>query len=418
MSFGRPATGTTSVSAAYSANPAAGDRQNERIVDNVGDYYAFCPYASRVPYEIVADAADAQSSFRSAPPGENRRAPGQRYSGARCGVCCKYASSYHMVLHTAPNTLQTKGELSDYWRTIAGDYHWHIEILPIVETRSKSYSIKEVYFNGTPSRTGRRATAGFDPGKMMAPNLRGRWAPSARRDFLPASVSDFVRCPAFSRLHGAASSARLAGSFWVVDETPQTSDAIVMLGDDNLRVTVPTRAAELFKAGMAPRVVASGRYLRPYASIAELEAARPNGSWRSRRMPSFASSTMRENTREEAAAIAQLHFRRGVEADSAGDIELPHTAGALHLPANFSAGHDPAGGLRAGLRIQSRQLVAQRTGLKIFGHEAVGMIVAMWEMRHSEVQTSSALGYPAGRTVAASYHGGHTPRLQLIDAVL
>ena len=29
------------------------------------------------------------------------------------------------------------------------DYHWHIEILPIVETRSKSYSIKEVYFNAS-----------------------------------------------------------------------------------------------------------------------------------------------------------------------------------------------------------------------------------------------------------------------------
>ena len=27
------------------------------------------------------------------------------------------------------------------------DYHWQIEILPIVESRSKSYSIKEVYFN-------------------------------------------------------------------------------------------------------------------------------------------------------------------------------------------------------------------------------------------------------------------------------
>jgi galactose-1-phosphate uridylyltransferase len=57
------------------------------------------------------------------------------------------AQAYHLVVHTAPNTQQTKGELSEYWRTIADDYHWHIEILPIVETRSKSYSIKEVYFN-------------------------------------------------------------------------------------------------------------------------------------------------------------------------------------------------------------------------------------------------------------------------------
>jgi galactose-1-phosphate uridylyltransferase len=27
------------------------------------------------------------------------------------------------------------------------DFHWHIEILPIVAQQRKSYSIKEVYFN-------------------------------------------------------------------------------------------------------------------------------------------------------------------------------------------------------------------------------------------------------------------------------
>jgi UDPglucose--hexose-1-phosphate uridylyltransferase len=52
-----------------------------------------------------------------------------------------------MVLHTAPNTIHPKGELASYWGTLAEDFHWHIEILPIVEQRSKSYSIKEVYFN-------------------------------------------------------------------------------------------------------------------------------------------------------------------------------------------------------------------------------------------------------------------------------
>jgi UDPglucose--hexose-1-phosphate uridylyltransferase len=58
------------------------------------------------------------------------------------------APAYHLVLHSSPNTIHPKGETSSaYWKTIADDYHWHIEILPIVETRSKSYSIKEVYFN-------------------------------------------------------------------------------------------------------------------------------------------------------------------------------------------------------------------------------------------------------------------------------
>ncbi len=64
---------------------------------------------------------------------------------------------------------------------------------------------------------------------------------------------------------------RLAGSFWIVDEEPQNSDAIVILGDDNLNADRAARAAELFKSGLAPRVIASGRFLRPYASIAELE---------------------------------------------------------------------------------------------------------------------------------------------------
>jgi UDPglucose--hexose-1-phosphate uridylyltransferase len=70
-----------------------------------------------------------------------------------------------MVVHTAPNTLQTKGELSEYWRTIAGDYHWHFEILPIVEQRSKSYSIKEVYFNGTLPEEAAERLRQLDPGK-------------------------------------------------------------------------------------------------------------------------------------------------------------------------------------------------------------------------------------------------------------
>jgi len=62
---------------------------------------------------------------------------------------------------------------------------------------------------------------------------------------------------------------RLAGQIWIVDETPQRSDAIVVLGGDNYEADRAARAAELFKAGMAPTVVASGEFLRTYASTAE-----------------------------------------------------------------------------------------------------------------------------------------------------
>ncbi len=71
-----------------------------------------------------------------------------------------------------------------------------------------------------------------------------------------------------------------------------------------------TRAAELFKAGWAPRVIASGRYLRPYASIAELE----EHDLAERGVPAAAIVRFAhhaENTREEAIAISQLISSRG-----------------------------------------------------------------------------------------------------------
>src|SRR5271154_390398 len=103
---------------------------------------------------------------------------------------------------------------------------------------------------------------------------------------------------------------RLAGGFWVVDEAPQTSDAIVMLGDDNYDADRAARAAQIFKAGWAPRVIVSGRYLRPYASIAELE----EHDLLDRGVPQAAIVRFAhhaEDTREETTAIGQLIAAHG-----------------------------------------------------------------------------------------------------------
>ena len=132
--------------------------QQKRVVDTVGDYYAFCPYASRVPFETWLMPKTHNHQFEAAVTW--RKAPKHgEFVGATLRRLLKVSPSYHLVVHTAPNTLQTKGELSEYWSTIADDYHWHFEILPIMEQRSKSYSIKEVYFNGTLSGTSRRTIA-------------------------------------------------------------------------------------------------------------------------------------------------------------------------------------------------------------------------------------------------------------------
>jgi len=122
------------------------ERNGKRIVDVQGDYYALCPYASRVPYEVWLVHRRHNHLFEQPRPGSNRRQLAALL-GRVLRRLEKLAPDYHLVVHTAPNTRSKKGELAGYWKTLADDFHWHIEILPIVEKTSKSYSIKEVYFN-------------------------------------------------------------------------------------------------------------------------------------------------------------------------------------------------------------------------------------------------------------------------------
>lgn len=139
-------------------------RQAVRVVDSIGDYYAVCPYASRVPYETWLIPRTHNHQFEMPSSADNHRHLATLL-GRTLRRLLQIAPNFHMVVHTAPNTLQTKGELSDYWRTIAGDYHWHIEILPILQTPSKSYSIKEVYFNGILPEQAAKRLRELDPGK-------------------------------------------------------------------------------------------------------------------------------------------------------------------------------------------------------------------------------------------------------------
>ncbi len=95
----------------------------------------------------------------------------------------------------------------------------------------------------------------------------------------------------------------------IVEDELQPADAIVVLGDDNYPADRAARAAGLFQARWAPVVVASGRYLRPYASIADLMAR----DLAERRVPADAIVPLRHrasSTREEATAVAELARER------------------------------------------------------------------------------------------------------------
>jgi len=63
---------------------------------------------------------------------------------------------------------------------------------------------------------------------------------------------------------------RFAAEEWVVEDSLDKADALIVLGDDNFYADRATRGAQLFREGKSPVVVASGRRLRPNAGVAEL----------------------------------------------------------------------------------------------------------------------------------------------------
>ena len=167
---------------------------------------------------------------------------------------------------------------------------------------------------------------------------------------------------------------RLAGGWWVVSDPLQHADAIVVLGDDNFAGDRAAHAAELFQAGWAPQVVASGRMLRPYAGVADLIAR----DLQAKGVPAAAVVTFAhhaDSTRSEAEAlrdlVAQRHWHRILLVTS-----NYHTRRARYIfrkvfPSDVSisvssapdSGYDPDSWWR------------NRSGLKIFLYRKCGLLL-------------------------------------------
>jgi UDPglucose--hexose-1-phosphate uridylyltransferase len=140
------------------------ERQGTRIVELRGDYTALCPYAPRVPYETWIMPRGHEASF-------------ERLALSRAGVLLDLAAllrrtlirirsiteDFHLVLHTSPNTTH-RSDVLGYWKTIDEDYHWHIEILPVIAGRARSYTFKEVYFSPLSSETAAQRLRDASPG--------------------------------------------------------------------------------------------------------------------------------------------------------------------------------------------------------------------------------------------------------------
>lgn len=196
---------------------------------------------------------------------------------------------------------------------------------------------------------------------------------------------------------------RAIGGLLIVSEAPVPSDAIVVIGDDNFVGERAAQAAELFRERWAPRVVASGRYLRPYATIAELIARdlTEHGVPREAVVP-FPHHG--ENTHDEAVALRGLLRERGwsrvIVVTSQSHTRRTRyifrgvlgNSVTLRVVASGDAAFDP------------RAWWESRSGWKRFLYETAGMVVAIWE--HWSDEDSKA---PAARPAPGPSRSGWQP---------
>jgi uncharacterized SAM-binding protein YcdF (DUF218 family) len=170
-----------------------------------------------------------------------------------------------------------------------------------------------------------------------------------------------------------------AGHWLVVSDTLQPANAIIMLSGDDVQGDRAERAAQLYKAGWAPLVVASGAEIRTYLSEADLEMhdLETDG------VPSSAILPLRQHalyTLQEAHDLLRLaqrmHWTRVIVVTSNF-----HTRRARYIfrhvfPSSIKVMVTPA----PDVNFNPSDWWQTRQGMKTFAHEAVGLCVAFWEL--------------------------------------
>jgi uncharacterized SAM-binding protein YcdF (DUF218 family) len=173
---------------------------------------------------------------------------------------------------------------------------------------------------------------------------------------------------------------RFAAESWIIEDTLDKADALIVLGDDNFYADRVTRAAQLFREGKAPLVVASGRRLRPNAGIAELmehdlvERGVP-------RDKIIRFSHDGDSTLEEAQALVRIVKERKWRSVIVVTSSF-HTRRARYIFLHvFPQGVKVSVASARDGDFDPEHWWQERKSIKRLTREFAGMVVAVWELR-------------------------------------
>jgi UDPglucose--hexose-1-phosphate uridylyltransferase len=121
-------------------------REGQRLVYENTGFVAFCPFASRFPFEVTILPRRQSADYHAIEPGEM-----QLLADAMKVTLLKLSKAlnqpqYNYIIHTAPARRPRVG----YWQTIDMDFCWHIEILPRLTLIAGFEVGSGFYINPTP----------------------------------------------------------------------------------------------------------------------------------------------------------------------------------------------------------------------------------------------------------------------------
>jgi uncharacterized SAM-binding protein YcdF (DUF218 family) len=195
---------------------------------------------------------------------------------------------------------------------------------------------------------------------------------------------------------------RFVGEAWVLDEPAMQSDALIVLGDDNFAADRAFKAADLYRSGVAPTVVVSGRLLRTNVSVADVMAH----DLQSFGVPGSAIMKLThraQNTQEESTEVAQL-----IESRRWKRVQIV-TSNYHARRVRFIYGHVLPPGVTvhvSGARdsdFDPLRWWETRQGEKLFLSELAGYLVAWWQLRGKPAsQRETSFVVPAVRSLHSS----------------